>query len=95
MLLELAKSVLGYVLNNRLILSKRAINVTPGPPLTGLGGGDDGMIGRVEVTSSVLVFGVVAAAYVAAGLAYAQVHPIVAQGYAFGADVLFILNNLS
>ena len=49
------------------------------------------MAGGVEVASIVLVFGVVAAAYVAAGLAHAQVYPLVALGHALGADIVFIL----
>ncbi len=49
------------------------------------------MAGSVEVAGSVLVLGIVAAAYVAAGLAHAQVYPLVALGYALGADVLLIL----
>lgn len=51
------------------------------------------MIGSVEVASGVLVFGVIAAAYMATGLAHAQVYPLAAQGYAFGAYVLLILDN--
>jgi hypothetical protein len=42
----------------------------------------------VEVLGRVLVFGVVAAAHVAALLADAQVHPSVAQRHALGADVV-------
>lgn len=51
------------------------------------------MIGSVKVAGSVLIFGVVAAAHMAASLTHAQVHPLVAQGYAFGAHILLILDN--
>jgi hypothetical protein len=43
------------------------------------------------MAGGVLVFGIVAAAHVAALLANAQVHPGIAQGYALGAYVLGIV----
>ncbi|GAB3873251.1 hypothetical protein GCM10028824_24650 [Hymenobacter segetis] len=45
------------------------------------------MLTGVEVFGSVLVSGRVAAADVAALLAYAQVHPRIAKGHALGASV--------
>lgn len=45
------------------------------------------MFGGHEMAGGVLVFGIVAAADVAAFLAHPQVHPIVAEGYTFWADV--------
>jgi hypothetical protein len=53
------------------------------------------MVGGVKVAGGVLVFRVVAAAYVAAGLTHAQVYPLLTQGYAFGANVLLILDDFS
>ena len=45
------------------------------------------MLGDAKVPGSVLIFGRVAAPDVAALLTNAQVHPSVAEGYAFGADI--------
>jgi hypothetical protein len=51
----------------------------------------DGVLRSAKVPGSMLVFGVVAAAHVAALLANAQVHPGVVQGHALGAYVLVVL----
>jgi hypothetical protein len=77
------------------ILRKCTVHVAPGPPLAGLGRGDNRMAGRAEVAGGVFVLGVVAAAHVAAGLAHAQMHPLVALSHALGADVLFILEQFA
>ena len=72
----------------RLIFCHFFVHIAPEPPFAALGRGDDGVLRGVEVLGSVLVFGLVTAADVAAVLAYAQVHPCVAEGDAFGANVL-------
>jgi hypothetical protein len=56
--------------------------------LARLGGDNYGVLGGAEVLGGVLVFRGVAAADVAAGLANAQVHPRIREGYALGAGVL-------
>jgi len=73
-------------------VSSRNVNgdfvyVAPVPFFAGLEGLDDGVAGGVEVFCGVLVFGGVAAAYVAAGAAPAEVDPGVAHRNALGADV--------
>jgi hypothetical protein len=70
-----------------LILRHVLVYIAPEPALAGLGGGDDGVFGRHVMPSGVLVFRIVAAADVPAFLAHPQVHPIVAEGHAFRADV--------
>jgi hypothetical protein len=74
-----------------LILQKRLVGVAPGPALAGLRRCDDGVLRSAKVPGSVLVLGVVAAAYVAALLANAQMHPGIAQGHALGAYVLRVV----
>ena len=64
------------------------MHVAPEPPFAALGGGDDGVLRGVEMLGGVLVPGLVAAADVAAVLAHAQVNLCIAEGYAFGANVL-------
>jgi hypothetical protein len=46
------------------------------------------MLRGVEVLGGVLILGIIAAANMAALLAHAQVHPVVAKRYALGANVL-------
>jgi hypothetical protein len=65
------------------------VDVAVEPTLVGLGRGDDGVLGGMEVLRGVLVFGGVAAADVAALEAGAEMHPGVAEGNAFGADMGF------
>jgi hypothetical protein len=65
------------------------VEVAPEPFFVGLGGGDDGVLGGVEVLGGVLVFGGVAAADVPAGETGAEVDPGVAEGDALFADVDF------
>ena len=71
------------------LLGHLFVEVAPEPALVGLGGGYDGVLGAVEVLGGVLVLRGVAAAYVSALEAGAEVNPGVAQGYAFVADVGF------
>jgi hypothetical protein len=63
------------------------VDVAPEPALVGLGGGDDGVAGALEVLGRVAIFGGVAAAYVAALEAGAEVDPGVAEGDALLADM--------
>ena len=63
------------------------VDVAVEPAFVGLGGGDDGVVCGVVVPGSVLVLGGVAAAYVAAGEAGAEVDPGVAHRDALLADV--------
>jgi hypothetical protein len=74
-----------------LILRKRLVNVAPSPALAGLSRGDDGVLRGLKMLGRVLVLRIVAAAYVAALLANAQVHPGVAHGHALGAHVLGVV----
>jgi hypothetical protein len=63
------------------------VDVTPEPALVGLCGADYGVLGSLVVLGRVAVFGGVAAAYVAAFEAGAQVYPFVAERDALRADV--------
>jgi hypothetical protein len=74
-----------------LILQKRLVGVAPSPAFAGLRRRDNGVLRSAEVPGSVLILGVVAAAYVAALLANAQMHPDIAQGHALGAYVLRVV----
>jgi len=63
------------------------VDVAPEPAFAGLGGGDHRMFRGVEVFGGVFVLGRVAAAYVAALQAGAQVYPLIAHGDALGTDM--------
>jgi hypothetical protein len=73
------------------IISHFLVGVAKRPPLAGLSRCNNGMLRAVKVFGCVLILRLVAAANVAAGLAHAQVYPVIAERYAFGADVVAIV----
>jgi hypothetical protein len=60
-------------------IHEQLVDIAPAPVLPGLEGLDDGVTGTVEVPSSVLVLGLIAAPDMPTGHAETQVYPGVAD----------------
>jgi hypothetical protein len=67
-----------FIVHSSLPFAHLLVRVAPQPLFAGFGGGDDGVARAVKMFGGVLVFGIIAAAGFAAGLAGPQVHPFVA-----------------
>jgi hypothetical protein len=66
-----------------LVFGYYFVFVAPTPAFAGLRGNDHRMFGFEVMFGGVLVFGIVAAINLAAGLAGPQMNPAIAEGYAF------------